>query len=98
MSTWNGRSIMTEAQDFTMTTDESLRGWEGVCQGKYTRAIWAQEEYISLNINVLELKVARFAVEALTVNQRQPFVHLGMYNRIAVAYLLKMGRLDPLHS
>lgn len=66
-------------------------GWEGVCQGKYTRGIWTREGSSSLHINALELKAACFAVRAFTVNQRHLHVHLRMDNRTAVVYLLKMG-------
>ena len=51
-----------------------------------------------LKFNTLHIVYAIIVIgylgHVLSVNQRQLHVHLGMYNRISVGYLLKMGRLD----
>ena len=80
--------------DLVIETDTSLIGWGAVCQGVQTEGLWSQEEQLE-HINVLELTARMFAVQAFAKDRRNVYVHLRMDNTSALAYVTKMGELNP---
>ena len=54
LTSWNGRSLITQAASMTVTSDASLQGWGATCNGSRTRGPRSPSEQ-SLHINCLEL-------------------------------------------
>ena len=90
MLNWNGKSIISAGPDLTLTSDASKKGWGATLGSKRAQGLWTQSE-TGLHINVLELKVALFALRSFAQHLRKVHVHMKMDNRRAVAYIQKMG-------
>ena len=76
--------------DLTITSDASKKGWGATLGAKRVQGL-RTSEVAGLYINVLELKGAVFAQRTFAQNMRKVHVHLKMDNKIAVAYIQKMG-------
>ena len=88
MQSWNGKSIISAGPDLTITSNASKKGWGAKLL--VVLGLWTSEE-AGLHINVLELKVAVFALRIFAQNMRTVHVHLKMDNKTAVACIKKMG-------
>ena len=86
----NGSPIVTPSPDFTIYTDASKRGWGGVCSNQQANGKWSATEK-HLHINILELKGAFLALQALIKDKRSITVSLNMDNSTAVAYINHQG-------
>ena len=54
LSSWNGRSLITQATFMTITSDAPLQSLGATCNGNWTRGPWSPFEQF-LHINYLEL-------------------------------------------
>ena len=90
LSTWNGRSLITQQASLTITTDASLQGWGATCNGIQTRGPWSPQEQ-TLHINCLELLAATLAVQSFAKEKSGTTILLKIDNTSAVAYINRMG-------
>ena len=86
----NGSPIVPPAPDLVIFTDASKVGWGAVCDKVKKNGKWTAQDR-ALHINVLELKGAFLAVQALLKNQSHKTVNLNMDNSTAVAYINHKG-------
>ena len=79
-----------------ITSDASQKGWGGTYWNLETKkkiktqGVWTKEESVE-QINVLELKAALFALQALAKNVTETSIKIRMDNTSAVAAVRKMG-------
>jgi hypothetical protein len=86
----NGSPVTTPPPDLTIFTDASKQGWGAVCDNQQANGKWSATEKL-LHINILELKGAFLAIQALLKNKRSMTVSLNMDNSSAVAYINHKG-------
>ena len=86
----NGQSLILTNPDLMITTDASKTGWGAMMNGTHTQGAWSEKE-TQLHINRLELRAARFALQAFTKSHQNIHVHLRMDNSTAVAHVNKRG-------
>ena len=90
LSSWNGRSLITQPTSLTITSDASLQGWGATCNGNRTRGPWSPSEQ-SLHINCLELLAATLAVQSFAKEKSGISILLQIDNSTAVAYINRRG-------
>ena len=62
----------------------------GLLQGSFDRGEWSKEDR-HFHINVLELLALKFAILTFTKNLSHLIIYVQVDNKVALAYLLKMG-------
>ena len=82
--------ILINDPDIVITSDASLSGWGGVCNGVATGGAWLPEEYAH-HINYLEIKAAFFTLKSFAVKLEGKHVRIMLDNSTAVACIAKMG-------
>ena len=84
----NGSPVTTPPPraHLTIFTDASKQRWGAVCDNQQANGKWSATEKL-LHINILELKGAFLAIQALLKNKRSMTVSLNMDNSSAVAYI-----------
>ena len=82
--------IVSSDPDITITTDASLSGWGGVCNGNATGGAWLPDEG-DHHINFLEIKAAFFTLKSFSGIVEGKHVRLLLDNSTAVACIAKMG-------
>ena len=91
---WNGRSLISPGPDMVIQTDASKKGWgayrEGPVNAQRFNGLWSMQES-KLQINLLELRAAEFAVKALSRERLNLHIHLKMDNVSALTHINKMG-------
>jgi len=90
LSSWNGRSLITQTSSMTITSDASLQGWGATCNGVRTRGPWSPSER-SLHINCLELLAATLALQTYAKEKSGISILLQLDNSTAVAYINRRG-------
>ena len=76
--------------DLVITTDASLLGWAGTCEGETIGGRWlAQESYH--HINVLEILAVSHSVKSFCRSKSNIHVQIKSDNSCTVSYLSKMG-------
>jgi len=90
LSSWNGRSLITQSASMTITSDASLKGWGATCNGIRTRGPWSPSEQ-SLHINCLELLAATLAIQSFAKEKSGISILLQLDNSTAVAYINRRG-------
>ena len=93
LTSWNGRSLITQTLSMTITSDASLLGWGATCNGVRTRGPWSPTEQ-SLHINCLELLAATLAVQTFAKEKSGISILLRLDNSTAVAYIYRRGGLS----
>ena len=96
LSTWNGKSLITQQASLTITSDASLQGWGATCNGIRTRGPWSPQEQ-TLHINCLELLAATLAIQSFAKEKSGITILLKIDNTTAVAYINRIGGLHHLH-
>ena len=76
---------------YLQSTCASTKGWGATCQGISTRRLWPQEAR-KVHINILELKAVHLAILTFTKSRIVQTIHVQMNDKIALSYLVKMGR------
>ena len=84
LSSWNGRTVMTEKPSLVMESDASAQGWRASCKRMQTGGPWSPEEKQG-HINCLEALAAFHAVKCFVRDMKSITVLLGMDNTTAVA-------------
>ena len=90
LSSWNGKSLITQSASMTITSDASLQGWGATCNGNRTRGPWSPSEQ-SLHINCLELLAATLAVQTFAKEKSGILILLQLDNSTVVAYINRRG-------
>ena len=86
----DGSPVKTPPPDLMIFTDASKQGWGAVCDNQQANRKWSATEKL-LHINIVELKGAFLATQALLKNKRSMTVSLNMDNSSAVAYINHKG-------
>ena len=86
LSTWNGRSLITQSTSLTITSEASLQGWGATCNGNQTRGPWSPSKQ-SLLISCLELLAATLVVQTFAKEKSGISILLQIDNSTAVAYI-----------
>ena len=86
----NLRPIVPLSPDIIIFTDASKMGWGAVSNDVRTNGKWSAQEKM-FHINVLELKGALLAIQALLKIHRQITVSVNMDNSTAVSYINHKG-------
>ena len=88
----NGKAILCPKANLIIESDASRLGWGAFLRnsGEITGGHWAKEE-VKFHINWLELKAGFLAIQTFTTGQTNIHVLMYMDNRVAIAYLNKMG-------
>lgn len=95
---WNGRSLLIQTPQQTVTTDASPFGWGAHCQVFEAQGMWKMEEQ-DLHNNVKELLGGGYGLRSFQDLIRGKVVLLQMDNTTAVSYINKMGgRKQELHE
>ena len=68
LTTWNGRTILSQTPDLVVETDASLLGW-GAVSGVCTGGLWSEKERTQ-HINSLELMAGALAVRTFAKHKR----------------------------
>lgn len=83
-------SISYSKHDIVVSSDASLSGWGGECNGVSTHGFWTVEERTS-HINVLELWGAFYVIKSLAGDARSKHILLKTDNTTALAYINNQG-------
>ena len=86
----NGRLLRQKEPNLVIQTDASKPGWGAFWYGVSTGGDWSEKEE-KLHINVLELIPAKFAILTFIKGQLNIAIHLQIYNKTALSYLLDIG-------
>ena len=86
----NWRKIQQRGPHMIIETDASTKGLGAYCKGVSTGGVWSKKEK-HFHINILELLLLKFAILTFTKNFSYLTIHVQIDNKVALAYLLKMG-------
>lgn len=84
------RHISHGNPDLTITTDASLVGWAGICNGTKIGGRWTSLESV-FHINVLELLAVCHAVKSFCLHKKDIHVKIYTDNTCVVSYITNKG-------
>ena len=87
---YNGKKIQQQEPYIILQTDGSPKPELHTARGFLKGRKWSKEVKL-FDINVLELLALKFAILTFTKNLSHLTIHIEVDNKVALAYLLKMG-------
>ena len=87
---YNGKKIQQQEPYIIIQTDGSPKPELHTARGFLKGRKWSKEVKL-FDINVLELLALKFAILTFTKNLSHLTIHIEVDNKVALAYLLKMG-------
>jgi hypothetical protein len=87
---WNGRSLIPDTTEITLTTDASNTGWGAVLGPQRTGGFWTYEER-QKHINLLEIRAIEFGLRSFVNQLKGKSVLIQTDNTTAMAHVNHMG-------
>ena len=92
LTTWNGRTILSQPPDLVVEMDTSLLSWSAVSEGVgIQRGSMVREKERIQHISCLELMAGALVVRTFAKHKSNIHVRLRMDNKTAIFYINHMG-------